>query len=55
MKNRKRLLSEERRQEIKTNLVKWLKAVGYAILPIVFKKVEEKTGVDVPDVPKQNP
>jgi hypothetical protein len=55
MKNRKRLLSEERKQKIKTNLVKWLKSVGYAILPIVFKKVKDKTGVDIPDVPKQNP
>lgn len=52
---RKRLLSDERRQEIKTNLVKWLKSVGYALIPFVFKKIEDKIGVDIPDVPKQKP
>lgn len=52
---KKRLLTSERRQEIKTNLVKWLKSFGYALIPFVFKKIEDKTGVELPDAPKQNP
>jgi len=50
---RKRILTDERRQEIKTNLVKWLKGVGYALLPFLIKKIEDKTGADIPDVPKK--
>lgn len=50
----KRLLSDERRQEIKVNLLKWLKSAGLAILPFLIKKVESKIGVDIPEIPKKD-
>ena len=46
------LLTKERKQEIKTNLLKWVKNLGYTILPFLIKKVEDKTGVDIPQIPK---
>ena len=47
------LLTKERKQEIKTNLIIWLKNAGYKLLPFLIKKVEDKTGVDIPEIPKK--
>lgn len=48
---RKRLLSDERRAEIKKNFLGFLKNAAIAILPFLVKKVEDKTGVDIPEIP----
>jgi len=48
------ILTKERKQEIKTNLLKWVKNLGYAIIPFLIKKVEDKAGVDVPEIPKKD-
>jgi len=50
----KRLLSGERRTEIKKNLIKWLKSAGYTILPFVFKKITDKTNIELPNIPKDD-
>lgn len=49
---RKRLLTDERRDEIKKNLLKFLRVFGLTLLSVAEKEIEKKTGIDIPDLPK---